>query len=160
MAVTTVETLLRAPGLGDDGGRLSLAAKRESAPDGGAVPIVPGGLDEHAPGVAVAGFGERAPALRVTGGVLARYQAEVGHELAGPAEAGEVDDLPKVTAVDGVTPKSTSATPLAALEQALSFPARSTAVTRAKYVVFAARPTIRWLTVVPAAGARAGEDTE
>jgi hypothetical protein len=41
---------------------LSLAPKGKRPPDGGTVPIVPGGLDEHAPGVAVAGFGERAPA--------------------------------------------------------------------------------------------------
>src|SRR5262245_8538021 len=54
---------------------------------------MPGGLDEHAPGGTVAGFGQRAPALRVAGGVLARHQAQVRHELARPAKASEVYDL-------------------------------------------------------------------
>jgi hypothetical protein len=114
--------------------------------------LAPAASDKEPPEVMLYG----APTLTAT----ARLEALVFCTVKLRSTDVPVVTLPKVTAVDGVTPKSTSATPLAALEQALSFPARSTAVTRAKYVVFAVRPTIRWLTVVPAAGARAGEDTE
>jgi len=51
--------------------------------------------------------------------------------------------LPKLVAVEGVTLKSGWATPLVDPEHALSFPEVSTAVTRTKYVVAAARPVTR-----------------
>ena len=56
MAIATVETLLRTPRLGDDRRRLALDPVREGAPHSGPVPVVPGRLDEPAPGGAVAGL--------------------------------------------------------------------------------------------------------
>ena len=60
--------------------------------------------------------------------------------------------LPKFVVVAGVTLKSGCATPLAAALQALSFPALSTAVIRAKYVVPALRAVTPVATVRPVAG--------
>ena len=55
--------------------------------------VVPGRLDEQPSGVAVAGFRDVAAVVLVPGGVLARGQAEVAHQLARVAEAAEVTDL-------------------------------------------------------------------
>src|SRR2546427_1222603 len=93
MPVAAMQALLRPPRVADDLVGLALAAVRQRAADGGSVPIVPGGLDQDAPGVTVAGFGQRSAALRLARGVLARHEPEVGHEFARPAEALEVHDL-------------------------------------------------------------------
>src|SRR5438309_1978782 len=93
MPVAAMQALLRPPRVADDRVGLALAAVRQRAADGGSVPIVPGGLDQDAPGVTVAGFGQRSAALRLARGVLARHAPEVGHEFARPAEALEVHDL-------------------------------------------------------------------
>jgi hypothetical protein len=68
--------------------------------------------------------------------------------------------LPKLVVAEGVTPKSVWAAPLAEPEHALSFPAPSTAVTRAKYVVPAPRSVMRAVTVCPAGGVAVDDDTE
>ena len=68
--------------------------------------------------------------------------------------------LPKSVVVDGVTLKSGWATPLAALEQVLSLPAVSTAVTRAKYVVPAVRAVTPVETVWPLLGVAVDAATE
>src|SRR5256886_1060115 len=93
MPVAAMQALLRPPRVADDLVGLALAAVRQRAADGGSVPIGPGGLDQDAPGVTVAGFGQRSAALRLARGVLARHEPEVGHEFARPAEALEVHDL-------------------------------------------------------------------
>ena len=50
-------------------------------------------FDEGESGVTVSGFGDGAEAALVSRGVLAGREAEVGGELAGGVEAGEVADL-------------------------------------------------------------------
>ena len=67
--------------------------------------------------------------------------------------------MPKLTVVVGVTVMSVRATPLAVPEHALSLPFRSTAVTRAKYVVLAASPVRRLVICCPAAGDAVDDDT-
>jgi len=67
--------------------------------------------------------------------------------------------LPKFVVVDGVTLKSGLGTPLAAPEHALSLPAVSIAVTRAKYVLPAVRVVIPVETVCPLVGVLVGDDT-
>jgi hypothetical protein len=66
---------------------------------------------------------------------------------------------PKAVEADGVTVKSAWATPLAAVEHALSLPLTSTAVTRAKYVVPAPRAVTLAETVSPDRGAVVDDDT-
>ena len=63
MAVAAMQTLLGPPRLGDDLVRLPVAPGGERGADAGPVAIVPGGLDEDAAGVTVAGLGQRAAAL-------------------------------------------------------------------------------------------------
>jgi hypothetical protein len=60
--------------------------------------------------------------------------------------------LPKLVAVDGVTLKSARATPLTELEHPPSFPEKSTAVIRPKYVAPAVKPVMSAVTVSPGAG--------
>jgi hypothetical protein len=67
--------------------------------------------------------------------------------------------LPKLVVPVGETVKSAWAAPLAELEQPLSLPELSTAVTRAKYVVPAPSPVTRVDTTCPALGADAGVAT-
>jgi hypothetical protein len=67
--------------------------------------------------------------------------------------------LPKLVEADGVTLKSTWATPLAALEHALSLPAVSTAVSLTKYVVPALRLLMLVPIVCPAVGVVVGDET-
>src|SRR6266851_538407 len=92
-AIATAEALLRFPGEGRD--RLGLAAlalpealralRREA--------VRPGGLDQDAAEVGVAGLGDR-PAVDVAPArVLARHRAAVAHEFAGMREAGQRPDL-------------------------------------------------------------------
>ena len=57
------------------------------------MPVVPGGFDQEAAGVAVAGLGHRAAEVSVAGGVLGDGEAEEAHQLAGGGEAAEVADL-------------------------------------------------------------------
>src|SRR5207247_1561818 len=61
--------------------------------NGGSVPVMPSRLDQDPPRVTVARLGQRAAALGLARGILARDEPEVGHELARPAEALEVHDL-------------------------------------------------------------------
>src|SRR5262252_10156157 len=93
MAVAPMQPLLRPPRLPDDLIGLRLAPARQRAADRGAMAIVPGGLDEDPARVRIAGFRQRTPPVGLAGGVLARHQPQVGHELPGPAEALEVHDL-------------------------------------------------------------------
>ena len=60
VTIAAMQPELGAPGFGDDGGRLARGVAREALPQGGAVTIVPGGFDQDAAGVAIAGL-VRAP---------------------------------------------------------------------------------------------------
>jgi hypothetical protein len=68
--------------------------------------------------------------------------------------------LPKLVVVDGLTVRSAWATPLADPEHALSFPAASTAVIRATYVVPPERPVIWVETTWPVEGVAEVDETE
>src|SRR5438552_6303430 len=93
MAIPTVQTLLRAPGVCDDVAGLALAAPGQHASDPRRVTVVPRCFDEDATRVRVAGLRQRPSTLHVAGGVLAGNQPKIGHELARTAETLEVDDL-------------------------------------------------------------------
>ena len=57
------------------------------------VPVVPSGLDQQAAHVTVPGAGDAAATRLRAAAVLARHQPEVGHQLAGGAEAPKVVQL-------------------------------------------------------------------
>jgi hypothetical protein len=59
MTVTTMQPLLGAPGLGDDGWRLVRSMTREPVAEARTVSIVPRRLDEDTARVRVTGLGER-----------------------------------------------------------------------------------------------------
>jgi hypothetical protein len=67
--------------------------------------------------------------------------------------------LLKLVVAVGVTSRSPQATPLAELEHALSLPSKSTAVTRAKYVVPGLRAVTLAETVSPDPGVVVSDDT-
>jgi len=60
------------PGTGGDLGWDVLAVGGDPLGEAGGVLIVPSGLDQQAPGVAVAGLGDVAAVLLIAGGVLTR----------------------------------------------------------------------------------------
>ena len=64
------ESVLGFHGDGDDLWRLTLPAAFEDEVGTGVVTIIPGGLDEDAPGVDVTGFGNGSSSLSLTRGVL------------------------------------------------------------------------------------------
>ena len=57
------------------------------------VAVVPGGLDQHPPDMAVAGLRARPPVLTGAAAGLAGGEPEVSHQLARAAEAGDVPEL-------------------------------------------------------------------
>jgi len=61
--------------------------------EAGRVLVVPGGLNQQAPGVAITGLGDVAAVLLISGGVLTRSKPEVAHQLARLSEAAKVADL-------------------------------------------------------------------
>jgi hypothetical protein len=61
----------------------------------GIMAIVPGGLDEDAPGVAVAGLRDRSFSLAFSRGALGRNEAKVSHEGPGRTEAADIVDFTK-----------------------------------------------------------------
>jgi hypothetical protein len=77
----------------DDRRGLAVTPLDERAADAGAMPIVPRGLDEDPAGMGLAGLRDGAASFRLSGGVLARHEAEIGHEFAGALEPLEVHDL-------------------------------------------------------------------
>src|SRR5439155_16640199 len=89
----TVQALLGAPGDRDRLGGLAVLAVAERAADGGALAVVPGGLDEQPAGVARAGLGDRPEAALLAGRVLRRDQPDVAQQRLGAGEAFEVTDL-------------------------------------------------------------------
>jgi len=93
MIETSVQPLLRLPGVSDDSGRLSLLSTLEIDARLWSMTVAPCGLDEDMPAVAIAGLGDRSQSLPVTARVFAGDQAEVAGELRGPLEAAPVDDL-------------------------------------------------------------------
>ena len=77
MAIAPVQPLLRAPCLGDGRRRLPVTSTGQRVPYRRSMTIVPGGLDEDAPGVGVPGLGQRGPALPLTRGESALPYADV-----------------------------------------------------------------------------------
>ena len=89
----SVQPIMGAIGESDHTGGLSLAPASEREADRGSMAVMPGGLDEEASRVGVAGSGDGAAVLRVAARVFAGDEAEEGHEGAGSREAAEVVEL-------------------------------------------------------------------
>ena len=89
----SVEAIVGAIGKGDHVGRLPFAPASEGEADRGPMAVMPGGLDEEASCVGVAGSGDRAALLRLSTRVFAGDEAEEGHERTGSREAKEVMQL-------------------------------------------------------------------
>jgi hypothetical protein len=62
-----VEAMLAFPGVGDDGGILSLLAALEWGAHGGPPPVAPGGLDEDVSAAGVPGLGDSALPASIAG---------------------------------------------------------------------------------------------
>src|SRR5882672_3416447 len=88
--VLGAQAQLRPPGDVADGFRYSCLSGGDDACDPRRIAIGPGRLDQRAPRVAVARLGDRALVPVLPGGVLARHQAQVTHELARRGKAGEI----------------------------------------------------------------------
>src|SRR6185312_17458643 len=88
-----VESVLRLEGVIHNARRLPLPARLHRRAACRRVAVMPRGLDEDAPRVAVAGLGDAAAPLLAAAGALAGDQTQVGHQLAGVLEALEVADL-------------------------------------------------------------------
>jgi hypothetical protein len=87
------ESVLGFEGDGDDLGWLPLPAALENEIGTGIMTIVPCGLDEDAPGMAVAGLGNGPLSLAIPGRALGRDEAKVGHESSGGSEATDIVDF-------------------------------------------------------------------
>src|SRR5262249_26650220 len=92
-AVAPAEPNLRLPGDLADGRRQYLVAVMELSTNACRHPVGPGPLDEHAARQRVTGLGDTAASNRAPRRVLARHQAEIGHQLPGIGEATEVADF-------------------------------------------------------------------
>lgn len=93
VAIAAVEAVLRLPGLSQD--RLGLAETPlgQSPTDPRRMPIVPSRLDKHPARVAITGLRNTSASLPLPGGVLARDQAQMGHELPRAVKPLKVADL-------------------------------------------------------------------
>ena len=85
--VAAMEPVLCGPGLGNDDGRCAALTLPEGIADEGMVAVMPGGFDEHAPQVGVAGFGDGAASLFVAAGMLRGDEPDEGHRAWGRGEA-------------------------------------------------------------------------
>ena len=74
-------------------GGLALTPAGQGGPEPRRVAGMPARFDQDPPDVGVAGLGDAPPLRPVPGGVLARDQAEIGHELPGMREALKVPEL-------------------------------------------------------------------
>src|SRR5207249_1594089 len=101
-AVAFAEAYLSFPGDVLDGLGEFFQSLLDGFGDLGGEAVGPGSFDEGASGVTVSGFGDGAEAALVSRGVLAGREAEVGGELAGGVEAGEVADLGEGSDRDGI----------------------------------------------------------
>src|SRR5881396_4012412 len=93
MTVTTMQALLCAPCLCDDGWRLVRGMTREPVAKARTMSIVPSRLDEDAARMGVTRLGERAAPVPFPRGVFARHQPEIGLQRPRPTKALKVDDL-------------------------------------------------------------------
>lgn len=88
--VPTIETLLRAPRRDQRGRRRARLSSTQLFPDEGMVAIVPGGFDEHATDVRVAGLGDRATRPVRPARVLGREETDIRHQAAGRRKPARV----------------------------------------------------------------------
>ena len=100
VAITPVQPVLRAPGFGDQRGRLPGGMARKALAQGGPMAIVPSGLDEDAARVRVAGLGQGAASVTFAGGVtrwvrgLGRPSARAAGGSAGRRQSGPQGSSP------------------------------------------------------------------
>ena len=92
-AVAVVQTVLGLPGNGFDGFTEMALAMTESGPAAGTMLIGPGGLNEHAPQVRVAGLRDVPAPDAWPAGMLAGDDAAITHELTGVIEARRRPDF-------------------------------------------------------------------
>src|SRR6202035_3585968 len=88
-----MQSVLRLPGYLFDLFRNPFLALAQSGPFGGSVPITPGGFDNDASEMSVACFGDTAPVLPLSAGVLAGHRAAVPHQLPRTLEPGDLAQL-------------------------------------------------------------------
>jgi hypothetical protein len=85
-----VQTVLRAPGLLDDGGRCPALALAQRVTEEGVMPVVPRGFDEDPAEMRVAGFGDAAARLFRATRIFGRDEAGEGHDARGGRKAAGV----------------------------------------------------------------------
>jgi hypothetical protein len=73
--IAAMETPLGQPGVIDDGGWRTALPMTQGVAEKRVVPIVPGGFDEHAAQMRIAGFGDRTADRSRAAGVLGRNEA-------------------------------------------------------------------------------------
>jgi hypothetical protein len=76
-----MKSLLCLVGDGEDPSRLSRSPSRQTRAKTWPVSVVPGSFDQDPAHVAVPGLRDGPAPVRAATGVLARHQAQVGHEL-------------------------------------------------------------------------------
>ena len=103
-AVASMQPMLRAPGVFDDRGRRAPLAFPQGVTEEGVMAVVPGGFDEHATQMGVAGFGDVSAGACDAAGVFRGDEAGKGHEagrggkptriaqFGGDGQGGEVVD--------------------------------------------------------------------
>jgi hypothetical protein len=74
-----MQPVLRRPGLGDDGLRCALLAPPQDVADEGMMPLGPGGFDEDAPQMGIAGFGDGATGAFGAAGMHGRDEPDKRH---------------------------------------------------------------------------------
>ena len=88
-----VEAVLGLNGDGDDIRRLTVATPLEYQIGATTMAVVPGSLDEDAPAVGVAGFGNGSSTLTLAAGSFRGNQAKVGHKRSWRSKAPDIADL-------------------------------------------------------------------
>ena len=91
--IAPVQPLLRLVRERDDRAPVAPRGASERGAHARSVAVVPGGFDEEAPDMGVAGLGDAAAPVALGTAVLARHQAEVGHQLPRRREAPEAMQL-------------------------------------------------------------------
>jgi hypothetical protein len=85
--VSAMESMLRRPGVGNDGGWGAALPLSQGVPAERMATIMPGGFDQDAPQVGIAGFGNAAAGLSGPTGVFGRHEADKRHGARGGRKA-------------------------------------------------------------------------
>ena len=91
--IAAMEALLGVPGVVDDGGGRAALPLAQGRAEKGMMAVVPGGFDQHAPQMGIAGFGDRAARLFGAARMLRRHEADKGHRPRGGREPPRVAEF-------------------------------------------------------------------